>query len=290
MIYNYPRFPGGKTKAVTLSYDDGTVHDIRFAEILNAYGLKCTFNLVGYRVATEECLTHAFIRENILGKGHEIANHGYFHRAMDTLRPIEAIRDTLDSRLTLEKTFGIIVRGMAFPDRTVNRHQKPELYKAVKSYLEDLDIAYVRCSGGIENDTFMLPEDFHNWEVTAHHNNPRLMEYADKFLEIDVDAQYRSRRMPRVFFMYGHSFEFDRDQNWDYLEAVCQKLAGREEIWYATNMEIYNYIHAYQSLIYSADGLLVYNPTLYEIWFDVDGILYHIKPGETITLRDEVHF
>lgn len=284
MVYNYPRFPNGKTKAVTLSYDDGAVQDIKLVEILEKYKMKCTFNLVGSLIGKENRTDNEFIKKSIIGNGHEIANHGYYHRSMDVLRPIEAIVETLDSRRTLEKEFKMIVRGMAFPDRTVNRFEKPDVYKQIKTYLENLDIVYTRCAGGIENDKFELPDDWHNWEVTAHHNNPRLMEYADKFLEIDVDSQYCSRRMPRVFFMYGHSWEFDRDNNWDHLESVCEKLSGKDEIWYATNIEIYNYINAYKSLVYSADNDLVYNPTLNEIWFDIDGVLYHIKPGETIEL------
>ena len=35
----------GKTKAITLSYDDGTLQDIKFVESLNKYNLKATFNL-----------------------------------------------------------------------------------------------------------------------------------------------------------------------------------------------------------------------------------------------------
>ena len=35
----------GKKKAITFSYDDGVTQDIRFIELLNKYGLKCTFNL-----------------------------------------------------------------------------------------------------------------------------------------------------------------------------------------------------------------------------------------------------
>ena len=45
MKYKFARFPGGKLKAVTFSYDDGVNQDIRFAEILSKYGLKGTFNL-----------------------------------------------------------------------------------------------------------------------------------------------------------------------------------------------------------------------------------------------------
>ena len=35
----------GKMKALTFSYDDGTLQDRRLVEIFNKYGLKATFNL-----------------------------------------------------------------------------------------------------------------------------------------------------------------------------------------------------------------------------------------------------
>ena len=41
----YMRLKGGKTKVVTLSYDDGRNFDRKMVEILNKYGIKCTFNL-----------------------------------------------------------------------------------------------------------------------------------------------------------------------------------------------------------------------------------------------------
>ena len=45
MRYRLMRFPNGKSKAVTFSYDDGCRQDIRLSQILNKYGIKCTFNL-----------------------------------------------------------------------------------------------------------------------------------------------------------------------------------------------------------------------------------------------------
>ena len=41
----YHCFPGGKFKALTMSYDDGYMEDIRLIEIFNQYGIKGTFNL-----------------------------------------------------------------------------------------------------------------------------------------------------------------------------------------------------------------------------------------------------
>ena len=281
MIYNFLRFPGGKPKAVTFSYDDGSKSDIKFLEIVNKYNLKGTFNLVGSVLNDESHISVDFAKENILGKGHEIANHGYKHRALNMIRTIEGIRDTLDSRLFLEKEFDTIIRGMAFPDRSVNKFISPDAYKRVKSYLEETDIAYARLTGG-DNDKFEVPEDWHNWVPTAHHDNPEIMNYIDKFVELNLLNLYCACRTPRIFYLWGHSFEFESKNNWEHLEEICQKLSGREDVWYATNIEIYDYVKAYEALRYSADGTIVYNPTLYEIWFDVDGKVYSIKPGETI--------
>ena len=69
------------------------------------------------------------------------------------------------------------------------------------------------------------------------------------------------------------------------MEEICQKLSGHEEIWYATNIEICDYVEAYKRLVYSADGYTVYNPTVTTVWFDVDSVLYSIAPGETLKIQ-----
>ena len=89
----------------------------------------------------------------------------------------------------------------------------------------------------------------------------------------------------RLFYIWGHSYEFDRNNNWEHMEEICQKLSGNDEILYATNIETYDYVQAYKSLIYSANGYKVYNPTLYTIWIDVDSRLYAIKSGETVCIE-----
>ena len=45
MKYNFLRFPQGKEKAITLSYDDGVVEDERLVEIMRSNGVKGTFNI-----------------------------------------------------------------------------------------------------------------------------------------------------------------------------------------------------------------------------------------------------
>ena len=286
MYYRFLRYPGGKPKAVTFSYDDAVRYDIQMLAIMNKYGIKCTLNVNNFVLDEQKRgskLTPDEIREHIIDKGHELALHCATHKAPGRLSAIDGIHEVLDNRLALEKEFGMIIRGMAYPDCAMEPISEPNTYNRIQGYLGELGIVYARnCTG--DNDRFALPDNWLNWLPTAHHNNPKIMEYIDKFLNIDVNSQYIASRTPKLFYMWGHSFEFECRKNWDHLENLCQKLSGHDDIWYATNIEIYDYVTAYNSLEYSADGTTVYNPTLFTIWFDIDKALYSIKPGETITI------
>ncbi len=284
MRYCFLRFPEGRAKAVTLSYDDGCVHDIRLADVISRYGMKCTFNLNSNILRGDNNLSTEEIKKHFLAKGHEIAVHGEYHRAEGALRPIEGIREVLNCRTELENRFQMIIRGMAYPDFGITRFENSASYNKIKSYLTELDIAYARTLGG-DNKEFGLPMDWHAWMPTAHHSNPDILEYIDEFLKLDTSINvYLARRAPKLFYLWGHSYEFDTDGNWELLDEICTKLGGKNDIWYATNIEIYNYVTAYNSLIYSADGKMIYNPTLYTIWIDIDGTQYTIASGETICI------
>ncbi len=286
MKYMFLRFPEGKTKALTLSYDDGCRQDIRFASAITAAGLKCTFNInAGYYGANDKDwhLTLDELREHIADAGHEIAVHGFIHRASGKQRAIEGIRDVLDCRIALERDFGGIIRGMAYPDSGIRKLMNGATYEGIKNYLRELDITYSRTLGGDNND-FLLPEDWYAWMPTAHHNNPKLFDWFNEFLNIDVDNAYVSNRYPHLFYIWGHSYEFDRENNWERLDKMCETFSGHKDIWYATNGQIREYVRAYESLVFSAKGNVIYNPTVTDVWFNADGTTYCIKSGETLKI------
>lgn len=282
MRYRFVRFPGGRKKAVTFSYDDGCPEDIRFSDRLSVAGIKCTFNFNSESMRSEN-LTKEQVLEHILSKGHEIAVHGANHRALGSLSGCDGIRDVLECRLELERRYKRIIRGMAYPDAGITFLANGTTYENIKNYLTELGIVYSRTLGG-DNDSFLLPRDWHAWMPTAHHVNPEVINMIEKFLSLDVDAGSFSRRDARLFYMWGHSYEFERNSNWDLLERICDKISGHDDIWYANNIEIYDYINAYNSLIWSADDTIVYNPTLFDIWFESDVGSFKIAPGETLEI------
>ena len=133
MKYVFMRYPGGKAKAVTFSYDDGVVQDKQLAEIFDKYGLKATFNFMNINPKRHN-FSKEEIKEYFLSKGHEIAVHGAHHRANGNVRTIEGIREVLDCRLELEERCDSIIRGMAYPDTGIRVCHTP--YDTVASFFQ----------------------------------------------------------------------------------------------------------------------------------------------------------
>lgn len=277
------RFPEGKAKSFTMSYDDGPIQDKRFSDVITRYGLKCTFNL-NASLNNNNRLTVDEVNQYIYERGHEVAVHGANHKANGNMSPIVGIKDVLDGRLYLEEKFGKIIKGMAYPDSGITRFSNCTTYDTVKRYLRDLGIVYSRTLGS-DNNGFFLPTDWYAWMPTAHHDNPNILTYLDEFINLDLSTKiYHAARGPRLFYLWGHSFEFDSKNNWEHLDEICEKISGNNEIWYATNIEIYNYINAYNSLELSADETIIYNPTLIDVWLDIDGKVYKVPSGKTIKI------
>ena len=289
MNYRFLRFPQGKQKAVTFSYDDAARSDIRLVEIFNKYNMKATFNINSALIANDSSdwhLTKDEIKEYIIGSGHEIAVHGKFHLAPGKLRPVDIIREFFECRNELEDMFDMIIRGMAYPNSGIRVIQNGSTYENIRNCLENIDIAYSRTLGG-DNNLFLLPNDWYNWVPSAHHDNINIFEYIERFKGIsNNESDYNDTRYPRLFYIWGHSFEFNRNDNWDRIEKICSELSGQDDVWYATNIEIYEYVQAFNSLVFSTDGKRVYNPTDKVIWFENigDGIC-KVEPGETIKIK-----
>jgi hypothetical protein len=113
------------------------------------------------------------------------------------------------------------------------------------------------------------------------------MDLLDEFLtDKEVKYYWSNYNAPKLFYLWGHSYEFNNDNNWEIIEKFCQKAGNREDVWYATNIEIYNYAKAYDSLVFSANRKWVYNPTCYDIYLNWMGVNVLAKAGETTRLED----
>ena len=272
------RYPGFRAKAVTLSYDDGSIYDPGLLEIMAKYGLKGTFNINSGCLGNKEWrrLTLDEILNLYPGTGNEVAVHGVKHLSLADQSDDMVIREVMQDRDTLEQAFGMVIRGMAYANGSCDDR--------VAELVGKCGIVYSRTV--VSTERFDLPENWLLMPATCHHNNPRLMELAETFLAEDVSKVYYPHRKPKLFYLWGHSYEFNDNDNWNVIEDFAKCIGGHEDVWYATNLEIYDYVKAYNSLVRSAEGSVVYNPTAFDVYFinGEENKAYCVRPGETVKL------
>ena len=270
------RWPGFLKKALTLSYDDGVVQDQRLAAIMDANGIKGTFNINGRdftenrpAIFSHEQLSLSQALELYNTPNHEIALHSYSHPFLSHMPAGNAAWEIVKDREVLEELFGTIVRGMAYPMGAYNDD--------VVTTLRQCGVVYARTVQATRD--FKVPTDWLRWHPTCHHRDKELNNLCDRFLDLQIGF-----RMPQLFYLWGHSYEFDNKDNWDVIETFCKKMGGREDIWYATNMEIYEYMTAGRSIVASVDGTRLYNPTAMTLYLETEKGNVILQPGETVEI------
>ena len=272
---NFLRFPGFLVKACTLSYDDGVKDDARLADIMRKYGLKGTFNINSKNIVTENerCLSVEGLNK-AYGDDFEIALHGYNHLSLAKVSGALALRDVVSDREYLEKTFGRVVRGMAYANGSFNED--------VIEILRMAGVAYSRTTHATHS--FDIPENWLALDPTCHHVDPELFALVDKFLEPENTTRQWSTK-PKLFYLWGHSYEFPRDNNWDVIEKFGEIMSKRDDIWHATNIEVYKYVEAFKRLVFSLDLSYVENPSAIDVYLFVSGKQVIAKAGETTYLK-----
>lgn len=225
----------GKKKAVTFSYDDGVTQDRRLVKLLDAYGLKATFNLnsdllgqknelqVNGTTVSHNKVAPEEVRE--LYRGHEVAVHTLTHPYLTTLPEEEIIRQVEDDRLALERLTGREVRGMAYPCGGVNNDDR--VADVIRRHTG------VRFARTITSTySFDLQDNLYRFNPTVYHMEPeKMMELGRRFLELEPEK-------PQLYYIWGHSYELDVGDGWTMLENFCRLISGREDIFYGTNTQV----------------------------------------------------
>lgn len=260
-------YPGGKKRVVTFSYDDGSANDERLIALFNKYGVKSTFHLNGINyinVSDEEAE-----RLRKLYAGHEVACHTVHHGWPARCPQQTVVLETLEDRKILEKIFGYPVVGMSYPSGSYSED-------AIKA-MEACGILYSRTV--VSTRGFGTPKRFMEWHPTCHHIGA--LDLCDRFLN-DLDSRWNSP----MFYIWGHSHELRTEEDWNMMENILKKLAGNDKIWYATNIDIYNYTVAQSLLQISADEKVFYNPSGMDVWVEKDITeIIKIPAGETVVLK-----
>ena len=226
----------GKLKAVTFSYDDGVTQDIKLIELLNKYNLKATFNInsdllakPGMLMREEQRISHYKIHPEQLAeiyKDHEVAVHTLTHPRLTTLDDSEIIRQVEEDRKNLEKLVGYPVVGMAYPCGGENNDDR--VAEIIKN---NTKIKY--CRTITNTDSFDIQDNLYRFNPNVYHimETDRLMEMGKNFIALKPDK-------PQIFYIWGHSYEFDFPNKWNEIEDFFKLISNRDDIFYGTNSEV----------------------------------------------------
>lgn len=225
-------FPGGRI--VTFSFDDGVTQDRRLAAMFKRYALKATFNInsgllgcPGRLNIDGRTVSHDKIAPGeaaSLYHGHEVAAHTLTHPDLTRLSDAEVIRQAEEDRRALEALMGVPVFGMAYPGGGVNHDDR-----VVRLIRGHTGVRYARTV--LDTGGFGFPGDPLRLRPTVHAADfDRLEALLDAFLALDP-------RAPALFFIWGHSYEFDLNDGWTRFERFCDRVSNLPGVRYLTNAE-----------------------------------------------------
>lgn len=199
-------------KIFLLSFDDGTVYDKRFVELLNKYHIKATFNL---NSGLEDFIWYYEdkfpIQRQILAdtvaqyQGHEVASHSLHHHWLNTLTPPQLSREIGDDCEALKKLFGLSEIGFGVPFTACSEREIRIIRKFVR---------YIRLSEF--SDSFALPKDPYHIPIHGLYNDPDIYGKLKAFSESTLPVS--------LFVMAGHSYEFEVLNHWQYVEDMIQYI------------------------------------------------------------------
>ncbi|MEI7491632.1 MAG: polysaccharide deacetylase family protein [Bacteroidota bacterium] len=270
-------FPGGKTKALILSFDDGMVADRRLVRLMNEYGLIGTFHLNSNKLGTKDYLTKEEIK--VVYKGHEISAHTVNHPNLPDISRAEVLYEVGEDRRELERLSGNLVRGMAYPFGNYN--------DSVIEIINSLGIEYARTV----KDTYMfgIPNEFLKWHPTIHQfgkayftpDNPEndkkelagFYQVVNHFLKTDSLA---------LLDVWGHSWENEGAGNrWTEMEKFFKMVSMNPDIYYTTQIGLVDYINAFKNLKFTLDKSMVTNLSSINVFIKMKGKAFNIEAGST---------
>ncbi len=235
-------FPGGHSKALILSYDDGLIQDLRLIKLLNRYGIKGTFHINSGLLGQDAPWLAKFTKNpgkyvtrkelKTLYTGHEIAAHSSTHPHLIEQSDKETLRQINEDVKSLEDITGTTVDNLAYPFGEFNNH--------LVNLLKSTPIKSARTVK--DTHDFKIPNDYLRWDPTSHHT--KAQKTLHRFLNGFTDS-------PQVFLLWGHSWEFDMNKpnnNWGLIEEMLIATSKHKDIWFAGAGEFVRYLEAVKSV------------------------------------------
>ncbi len=206
---------------IIASWDDGTVADLKMAELMQKYGIETTFywpsslsegkNLavIGSWLSEKQCKE--------ISKSFKIGSHSITQKPMRKMDVGQISREINDSKKYLQDLTGQEIDSFAYPKESYNNMIAALLkgagYKTARTYI----------CGHIDPG----PDAYHI-QCTVQIGIDRI-DYKNKSWEIFASEMHSKCKEDSVFHLFGNSWDVETYYDWNNLEDLLKLLTGKSQ-------------------------------------------------------------
>lgn len=269
-------YPDGNMKALIMSYDDGLVEDSKLIKLFDANNIIGTFNLNSGLLSTQQHwpqdngpdIISTYVSKDsllLIYKNHEIAAHGLTHQDFKNISDDEILKEVNTDISNLNKLTNRKIVSMAYPFGNSNQH--------IAELISNSGLTNARTVS--DTYTFDLPDTFLLWHPTCH--DSKAMDLVNDYLNLNSNEL-------SLFYVWGHSWEFNDPKRWASINEFCQKIGNQKDIWYVGCGDYIDYQIALKNLIITNETIV--NPKdNKEVWYKEGGVTKIIKPGQSLRAK-----
>lgn len=230
-----------KKVVVTTSWDDGHKLDLKVSELMQKYNLEGTFYVSpkDREISPEERLTDSELIE--LSQKFEIGAHTMTHPIITKADDVLVKKEIADSKEYLEKVLNKKIEGFCYPGGYFDKRHK----ELIKNLGFRFARTVSRFSKDIGSDVFELPTTVHAyrhwsdaWKILREVGLYRFLKSYYHWDELAIILFDKTMKEGGVYHLWGHSWEIDKNKDWQRLERVFKYISGRDNVVYTTNSNL----------------------------------------------------
>jgi len=238
------KYPRNAKCAVTTSWDDNDIGNMEIAQTLDSLKLKGTF-YIDFSDAKDQ-LSDSQIRT--LSEKHEVGSHTWSHPHVRLCDSQTIRREMLESRKRLEMITGHQVLGLAYP---YGHHSR-----LAEKIAEESGYLFARTTE--QGHVDFPPPDPYSWGISYYavkrSGRPKrflsrqtfsktalvyLTNLTSKSGHLALKLFEKAIVRQGVWHVHGHADELQQAAHRNEFLDICQTVAGREDVWYTTNGNLF---------------------------------------------------
>src|SRR3989344_5240473 len=208
---------------VATSWDDGSIHDLRLAKLLEKYEIPATF-YIPIKNPERKAMNFREIRD--IGDRFEIGGHTLSHKVLTEISLKEAKHEIFEGKKRLEDIIGRKITSFCYPNGMYNQDIKQIVGFSGFTYARTVRLFETRILDKLLAGTTVHTYD-HNPFVYIRQLGLRFGESSGterlilkKWDEVALYFLDYCQKVGGVFHLWGHSWEIEERGDWEKLEKV----------------------------------------------------------------------